>query len=128
MNSLNQVKIGFTGTRRGMSMNQKRMLRYVMTRFYDVVEFHHGAAIGADTEAVEIVTTLGRWENSPQIIPHPAKKNPLARNRTIVSKVGILIAAPATDREVLRSGTWATIRYAQQRDIAVVMLPRGGRR
>lgn len=55
---------------------------------------------------------------------HPAGDDPLARNRRIVAAVDVLIAAPETDREELRSGTWATIRYARAAGKPVVMLSR----
>ena len=39
---------------------------------------------------------------------------PLVRNHKIVGAVHLLIATPKTDKEELRSGTWATIRYAKK--------------
>jgi hypothetical protein len=101
-------------------------------------EFHHGLCIGADEEAHEIV----RWL-SPKtwIIGHPGD-NPdkqvqldvdsmypvrpnLVRNHIMVDLCGLLIAAPLTDDEVLRSGTWSTVRYARSLNLEVVHLYRG---
>jgi len=45
---------------------------------------------------------------------HYDPRPPLVRNRDIVDATDMLIAAPATRKEVLRSGTWATIRYAKK--------------
>ncbi len=46
----------------------------------------------------------------------------LDRNRDIVAAVSILIAAPETDIEEQRSGTWATVRYARKKGIPVVIV------
>ena len=43
----------------------------------------------------------------------PAKP-PLDRNHDIVERCDLLIATPHTVEEQLRSGTWATIRYARK--------------
>jgi hypothetical protein len=41
-------------------------------------------------------------------------KHPLERNHDIVDQTDFMIAAPFTESEVLRSGTWSTIRYARK--------------
>lgn len=46
-------------------------------------------------------------------IEYPVKP-PLKRNYDIVDACDILLAAPRTLTEELRSGTWATIRYARK--------------
>lgn len=126
------TRVGFTGTLAGMSPAQRallpRVLRCLAGRPLDHTdprearpEFHHGAAPGADTEAEAIAADEG-WV----IRSHPATRGrELARNREIVAAIELLIAAPRQDREVRRSGTWATIRYARQAGIPIVMLPRG---
>jgi len=53
-------------------------------------------------------------------------KEPLARNRDIVNMSDILIAAPGEKAEVLRSGTWATIRYARKMSRKLLVIyPKG---
>lgn len=86
-----------------------------------VREFHHGNAEGADKEA-DRITRL--FKVRPTIKKHPAGRDPLKRDRKIVAIVDVLIAAPKTDKEVLRSGTWATIRYARKKSIPIITLPR----
>jgi hypothetical protein len=113
------VNVGFTGTLKGMSIDQEDQLAYVL----DMLprgEFHHGAAKGADTQAARIAERRG-W----RLVPHPAGGNPLDRNHDIVAAASLLIAAPLTDKEVLRSGTWATVRYARKAGAPVLMLSRG---
>ena len=52
------------------------------------------------------------------------KKPYLERNKKIVNCCDILIAAPKQINEVLRSGTWSTIRYAKKIGIEVfIILP-----
>ena len=38
----------------------------------------------------------------------------LQRNHNIVNECDMLVAFPSTSNEVLRSGTWSTIRYAKK--------------
>jgi hypothetical protein len=79
---------------------------------------------GADLEAREIAETAGCVCST-----HPPASRTaaalLARNRTIVDVSAILVAAPESDVEELRSGTWMTVRYARSRAKPVLMLTRG---
>ena len=116
---------GFTGTRTGMSVRQALQFREVI-RWLRPGEFHHGGAVGADMQAaaaLEAMLNLVVWQST--IVVHPAGRQPLMRNRAIVAACDILIAAPETDTEQLRSGTWATVRYARQAVKPVIMLSRG---
>lgn len=117
------MRIGFTGTRCGMSAAQKQQLRVVFRAFISASDFarvfHHGAAVGADSEAAEMATQAGL-----NVIAHPANGRPLERNKEIVDACDVLVAAPLWDTEQQRSGTWATIRYARKRGKPVVMLSR----
>jgi len=119
--------IGFTGTRYGMSSDQKDSLREMLERHRvgGLVWFHHGDCIGADTEASEIAQKLGY-----KIACHPPEddsrrsfsvcdfcypeKPYLIRNHEIVKCSAALIAAPHYMRAQRRSGTWATVRFAEQ--------------
>lgn len=129
------MKVGFTGTRKGMSKCQKKELLDRLL-FLNPIEFHHGDCLGADAEAHSIVR-----EHFPatKIIIHPPS-NPkdrafckgdrtylpveyLERNKEIVNSVNVMIATPKTDKEELRSGTWATIRFAWKVDRTIIILP-----
>ena len=120
--------IGFTGTREGMSNTQLVELTEFLEKYktwYDV-EFRHGDCIGADEQAHLIASAFGF-----RIVVHPpndtmlraycafaeeirSPKAFLTRNHDIVDASDIVIAAPRTSVEELRSGTWATIRYARK--------------
>lgn len=136
------MRIGFTGTRVGMTDEQTEQLRYVLAllRHADKAVgstpiFHHGGAIGADTQAHEAARTAGCFVFLHPALGAPPFKDdvdgikeafpPLDRNRHIVASCDVLIAAPETDREQQRSGTWATVRYARAARKPVVMLSRG---
>lgn len=117
------MNVGFTGTRKGMSPLQMtlcpKVLAWLGANNSDMA-FHHGVAEGADQQA-ELYAQIEGY----RIVEYPAGRDPLARNQEIVAAVDILIAAPEKDLEELRSGTWATIRYARKRGIPIILLPRG---
>lgn len=132
------LRLGFTGTHYGMSATQKWALAgFMQDNCRAISEFHHGDCIGADAEAhlfmenfswIEIhvhppVNSKARaWCKSDcEYRPLPYLK----RNHAIVEACSMLIAAPFTDQEQLRSGTWATVRYAKQLQRLVLVLPRG---
>jgi hypothetical protein len=137
------VKIGFTGTQRGMTDPQKRAFRSLIVAALDEgkSEFHHGCCIGADTDAHKIAADL-----KIKIIAHPPivktkqtldlladEFRPpapyLDRNHAIVDQTEFLIATPGENNEVIRSGTWATVRYAikQNRDV-IIIFPDGSKK
>ena len=128
------MKIGFTGTRKGMSGLQKEQLAYILalfvrgdiTRKLLMTEFHHGdCPDGADQEADEIARGFMCYRIYRYWPEKPTPKALLARDRKIAELCDVLIAAPETDRERMRSGTWATVRYARKARKPVVMLSRG---
>lgn len=128
--------VGFTGTQEGMSLKQKENLRW----FFDsmaITELRHGDCIGADEQAHDILldSTIG-YEDSVRIFLHPPanpskraycdigrttyvkvtrleEKDYLDRNKDIVDASQLLIVAPRTYDEEIRSGTWSTYRYAK---------------
>lgn len=120
------MKIGFTGTQIGMSQSQKEQF---VLQLYELnpTEFHHGDCIGADAEAHDIVR---EFFPDVKIVGHIPKSNGkrafrkcdeyrdplpyLERDRKIVDETEFLFGAPKTDDEILRSGTWATIRYSKK--------------
>lgn len=127
------MKVGFTGTQHGMTDAQKEM---VHTLFFAVtpVELHHGDCIGADAEAHDIAI----YFSSTDVVIHPPliqtkrafktaceyrdPKPYLDRNHDIVDETKLLVATPKSAQEELRSGTWATIRYAvrKKKDVYIV--------
>jgi hypothetical protein len=142
------MKIGFTGTRKGMSDRQKEALKQLLYHISLVEDEHifiHGGCHGADQEADNIVLEF-RYSEAPfRIIVHPGddsqyKKwikrdneeenrevlNPkpyLVRNKEIVNSSEILLVAPLSIVERLTgSGTWMTRRYALKVEKPVIIL------
>jgi hypothetical protein len=132
------LKLGFTGTQNGMSIQQMKSLRILLEELKPF-EFHHGDCIGADEESHDIVSTF--WK-SAVIVIHPPDidkkrafcrghlvlqpKPYLERDRDIVDATDVLVAAPKDENtEEVRSGTWYTVRYARKQDKRVIILPRG---
>jgi hypothetical protein len=120
------MTVGFTGTRTGLSMRQSMLLQQVFnwltkagatTLLYGT---HEAVALAADAEARDTAEKLG-WEARPM---YAAKGTELERDRELVKLASVLVAGPENDKEQLRSGTWATIRYARVRGIPIIMLPR----
>lgn len=119
--------IGFTGTQDGMTSFQMESVEKILQRGKEkgYTDFHHGDCIGADEQAHSIAIKLGY-----RVIIHPpinsskrayckgdyhfSKKEYIDRNHAIVDASRIMIATPKENTEKLRSGTWATIRYAKK--------------
>lgn len=128
---------GFTGTQSGMTARQKAVFETLVTE-HDVSMFHHGDCIGADAESHAIVL-----KHNVEVIIHPpineskrafckgatlvlTAKEYLDRNHDIVNASSILFATPKESKEKIRSGTWATIRYAAKHGKKLfIILPDG---
>lgn len=133
MRALTDMRIGFTGTQRGMTAKQKTKVRDLFIML-DASEFHHGDCIGADADAHEIF----RGCRKQKVILHPPTNQSkrafckadvtlmaypyLFRNQEIVINSDVLIATPGEVEEQMRSGTWSTVRFArkQKRPIYIV--------
>lgn len=137
------MKLGFTGTRKGMTVAQKATVERLLIELHsdspgnDEDFVHHGDCLGADWELVDDCVNPVKWF----IVAHPSNikgmtghayaderhepKPPLARNRDIVNACETLLACPEGP-ETPRSGTWATVRYARkQRKPVLIVWPDG---
>ena len=128
--------IGFTGTQKGATRTQLTTLASFLSGPAELGAraLHHGDCIGADSQAhllaldgdIPVVlhpasTSLKRaWSKGATKI-WPAKP-PLDRNRDIVDATDVLIACPFQNHEILRSGTWATVRYARKQGKQVIIV------
>ena len=126
------MRLGFTGTQRGMTDLQRRTLaNWFEERAGSFVEAHHGDCVGADDQFDLMLQGRGtatvihpptvdakrafcfrRVGIRPlyELDPRPY----LVRNHAIVDATNVLYAAPGEMVEQLRSGTWATVRYARK--------------
>jgi len=123
---------GFTGTRKGCTPAQLENLKRVL-RLIDVL--HHGDCTGADAEAWWVAKTLyGKYT-----VCHPPIKSKtraftapndemrpqydyIVRDHHIVDESQFMIGVSNTMEEVIRSGTWTTIRYARKLKRPILIL------
>jgi len=141
------MKIGVTGTSTGVTPAQLATA-WELLSYVNATELHHGDCTGADAACHRIVcdTRLKRRVNDlpfTRIIIHPPDNDTkrafcreyddireplpyLVRNRAIVAASDLLVAIPRTAAEELRSGTWATIRYARDAVIPVMIIEPDG--
>lgn len=127
------MKVGFSGTRDGMTQAQAEWVEDWLVNAIvgpDFVEVHQGCCVGADAEFAEICGNLP----GVCIMGHPSNLNdmtsehalaccdeilpalpPLERNRAIVDATDVLLACPKELAEQRRGGTWMTVRYARKR-------------
>ena len=126
------TKVGFTGTQSGMTREQLEMVAQLVV-IIEGTEFHHGECIGSDFEAAGLAKSAGY-----KIIGHPPENISkrayfdndeeygalpyLKRNHVIVDETEILIATPKSIVERIRSGTWATVRYARLKSKKVIIV------
>lgn len=119
------MKIGFTGTRHGMTDQQTAAVGRLLSE-HAPLEFHHGCCVGADDEANTLarrkgVRTIGHRPIDTALMADcecDENRDPLthfARNRAIVDECAMLIATPYTAEPQPRGGTWYTINYARKR-------------
>lgn len=146
--------VGFTGGRNApthveQNLAFRRIVRYLgHTGLYSA--FHHGQCKGADEFAHRMIAGVGglphvrsprKWEivvhaphDKSQTFELGGESVPvtvlpslgyLDRNHAIVDASDIMIAMP-DKAETLRSGTWATVRYARETGTPVYILHREG--
>lgn len=121
------VHVGFTGTQAGMMPAQLWRV-HIRVLELGATDVSHGDCVGSDDQFDQFARELGlRRHIRPSTLAakrawclagngdvlHPPKP-PLVRNRDIVDEVDAMIATPKEMTETLRSGTWATIRYARK--------------
>ncbi len=129
------MKVGFTGTQKGMTDRQLSKLDGMLRALSapsPIEEFHHGDCIGADEQFHQAVNDPDRtiihppeddkkraWCHSRHILkPKPYLK----RNHDIVDATDVVIATPRTSYGEIWSGTWATIRYAQSKGKKIIII------
>lgn len=133
------IDIGFTGTQRGMTQEQADKVAELLVQASEKysVTGHHGDCIGADHDFHKMLRLQGHrvWLHPPD---NPDKRAfcdyddlsaeipYLDRNKEIVNSSKTLIATPGEHDEIVRSGTWSTIRYARDNDKPrVIVYPDG---
>lgn len=134
------IHIGATGSREGMTKDQRSDLRAFLREIRDEskgseIFFHHGDCQGSDVQGAEIAFDLGYFtiahpplvetyrgfHNSHLILP---QKEFLERNRDIVHASDEMFAFPKSmdDEKTGRGGTWYTVRYAREHKVPIAVI------
>ena len=130
------MKIGFSGSREGMSVEQADTFLSLI-EYLKPTQFHHGDCVGADEEAhYTVKQALGTY-----VVDHPPKskekqafcegdehrepKGYLERDGCIVDETECLVATPKTMSSE-RGGTWYTINYAKMHKKPVYVITPNG--
>jgi hypothetical protein len=130
------MSIGFTGTSKRLpTFSEARRLEVRLRELFLLghTDFHHGDCLMMDEFAAKLASKIGY-----RIYCHPpiqavkrafaqshvmyGPKPYLERNHDIVNAVERLLAMPNETEEIVRSGTWATIRYARKRHVPFEIL------
>lgn len=122
------MRISFTGTSHQDLTKQQwgDLLAYLTEHRKHINRIYHGDCINADAQFHQLVEHLEMRHLVVLFPPKSSKKRAfctapviappapyLKRNRKLAEMGDILLAAPAQEHEVLRSGTWSTVRYAR---------------
>lgn len=127
------MKVGFTGTREGMTEAQKLGLKALLPVHDAYSQFHYGDCVGADAQARDVAAGMGMW-----LVSHPPDKDVLRaftkadetrepkpyleRNKFIVMETERMIAAPRCFVESVKGGTWSTVRYARKLGRPIIII------
>ena len=116
--------VTITGSQKGWTPEQRAFMRDVLA---NTSFLHHGACPGVDqqchTEFAKPHKTKAWPSNMEQLrcaLHRLAQSHvhsvmpPLVRNRRMVDEAHRVYACPKEFHEIVRSGTWATIRYAKK--------------
>ena len=135
-----EIRVGFTGGRKAIQSERitLEIVRILYSLDYGISKVSHGGAVGADKIVHDTVlrilpsTQVEIWPSN--LTQYHAKlvvnenvtvhdqKDPLERNKLIVDNSDLLVAIPDCKTEVLRSGTWQTIRYAKKTGVLVMII------
>ncbi len=136
------MKVGITGTREGMTPEQKAAFGRLFTELRPTV-FGHGDCVGVDDEAARLVDECD-VAIAVHVICYPpvdethrafnpcydemrAPRTHFARNRDIVDECDVLIVVPLQNERQDRGGTWYTHDYAVKKGKPLYVLWPDGR-
>ena len=124
------MKVGITGTRNSLTEKQVLEIAKFVESLPEGSELHHGDCQGADYYVAQVAKhyrlktvchppideSLRAFHPSTEIRP---PNTYLARNRTIVDSVELLLVVPMQDEWQPKGGTWYTHDYAKKKRVPV---------
>lgn len=129
--------VGMTGTRKGLTDAQRKALSITLRVLFGkgMKTLSQGCCVGSDAQAARMAKQsgyllVGRPGHLAALVDEEAAalcdvfhppEDTLVRNGKIVAEAAVLVACPEAE-EVVRSGTWSTIRKgrAAKRPIVIV--------
>jgi len=138
------MKIGFTGTRNGLTEKQNAGLFIMLQKLKEekIESISHGGCKGADTSFHLMISPqyvnkifihpgdilqFDFWNNLDGSFKVFEPRPYLERNKTIVNDSDLMFVCPDGYKEKIRSGTWSTYRYAKKLGKKIIIIyPDGG--
>jgi len=131
------MHLGITGTRQGLTEAQFDVVKNFIIES-DIEVLHQGDCMGVDYQITQMFQDIVPevWVVShPPFKPHTrafgeydesrAEKGYIERDKDIVDESDYLWACPHS-AEIVRSGTWTTVRYARKKGIPItIIMPDG---
>jgi len=142
---------GARGFRKGEEEIARGIVRKTLEGLQGVTEFRTGAAFGVDTVACEVglnsfkkawhrlyvpdqphnadvVEMFDLWRDARRadIIRMPKGSSYRDRNIAMVEGAEMVCAFPSTGEEIVRSGTWMTVRLARRAGVPLLVVPLSG--
>ena len=135
------MNIGISGSREGITDEALHLLKKFIKKNLkknNILSVHHGDCVGADKIVHDLLCdkvatvvhppnndTMRAFCKSSDVRP---PKPYLERNHEIVDEIDMLLAFPSTKNEIVRSGTWSTIRYAKKNNKKIIIFYPDGER
>ena len=133
------MKLGVTGTRKGMTDAQRKAILRIFTEIKQGVhELHHGDCVGVDNQ-VAVLADLFLFDT----VCHPPlkddlrafhhsterreKKSYLERDRDIANEADMLFVIPYEEENTGEGGTWYTNNYAEKTGTSRTIIYPSGR-
>ncbi len=126
--------LGFTGTRKGWTVEQAYSAEYAIERLRkEFLWMHNGDCIGSDAQAAHLWQSNGGFiylhpqmiETKRAFIQADQTGLPLSyleRDEIIISLSSCLLVTPGEMTEQFRIGVWSTVRYARKSGISIVFI------
>jgi hypothetical protein len=130
--------LSFTGTsKRPPTPVQIAVLDDILTEFWNkgYRTLVHGEARNADSIANDMAKAKGYYiygrpanisDHRCDVDDRAEPRRPLDRDWDIAEDANTLVAMPANEKEEVRSGTWATVRYARKLNAPIVIIKPNG--
>jgi len=127
------MHLTITGTRKGLTEPQFDFIMKEIIECTSITDLHEGDCIGVDYQVTQMFQDI---RPEVEIHCHPSNlrtrgyglydqirepKDALVRNRDMVDESLALWGCPA-GVEILRSGTWACIRYARKMGLLITLV------